>query len=157
MVLLIANEDRRKSSKKIKNQIESNLKCVVPGCDCPLTMFLGPNENKLCREHQIKQREYGGLARFDRIYTFHKVWECKCCGYNPQKDPWFDNPPVPWDNEAHKFRAMRATLVCDHIILRREGGKDTADNIQTLCQNCNAKKTNNKKDYLNKRDNPETS
>lgn len=139
--------DTRKSATAIRCQLEENIKCSVPGCDSPLTMFRGPNEGKLCREHQIIQREYGGLARIDRMYTFWKEWACNCCGYDPRNDPWFDNPPEPWDNEEHKLRAMRAMLVCDHIIRRSDGGTDTRENTQTFCQNCNAKKTINGKDY----------
>lgn len=29
----------------------------------------------------------------------------------------------------------------DHIIARKQGGKDTADNLQTLCDTCHARKS----------------
>jgi hypothetical protein len=146
--MLNPRDDVRKTATAIRHQIENNLKCMVLGCENPLTMFRGPSENKLCREHQIQLREYGGLARTDRLYTFFKNWVCEGCGYDPRKDPWFDNPPpTPWDDEEHKLRAMRAMLVCDHIIRRSDGGTDTKENTQTFCQNCNAKKTINEKDY----------
>ena len=94
------------------------------------------------------QREYGGPGRIDRIYTFHKEDACQSCGYDPRKDPWFDNPPLPWENEEHKLRAMRAMLVVDHIIRQADGGTDIRENTQTFCQNCNTKKSINSKDYL---------
>jgi len=142
------SEDRRKSARKLREQFEANLICSIPECGKPLTTYQGPHETKLCRDHQVMLREYGGMARMDRPYTFHKEMSCDCCGYNPFQDPWFDNPPVPWDNEEHKQRAMRAMLVVDHIVRQADGGKDTKENSQTFCHNCNSKKSMNNKDYL---------
>ena len=41
-------------------------KCVLDGCDQTLTHFRGPGDLSLCREHQIRLREYGGPGRTDR-------------------------------------------------------------------------------------------
>lgn len=95
--------------------------------------------------HWIQLREYGGTARMDRPYTFFKKWSCDWCGYDPRTDPWFDS--VTWDNEEHKLRTMRGTLVCDHIVRRSDGGSDEKENVGTKCQNCNSKKTIHEKDY----------
>ena len=142
------HSDLRKSGRELSEQFDANLTCTVPGCESPLTMFRGPNDKKLCREHQIMQREYGGLARIDRLYTFHKKWICDCCGYDPRIDSYFESPPIPWENEEHKLRAMRAMLVVDHIIRQADGGLDSKENTQTFCQNCNTKKSINSKDYI---------
>lgn len=145
------SQDVRKSAAVLKKQIEQNLKCKLEDCDNPLTMFTGPGANHLCRDHQLQQREYGGMGRHDRPWTFAREWCCDWCGYSPKEDPWFENPPIPFDDELHKARAMRNTLIADHIERKTDGGGHSKDNIQTLCQNCNAKKTALHKDYQRSR------
>jgi hypothetical protein len=141
-------DDKRKNANQLKHQIENKLTCTLEWCDRPLTMFRGPGDKRLCREHQLQQREYGGLGRYDRPHSFSREWTCSWCGYSPKDDPWFDNPPLPWDNEAHKIRAQRSMLIGDHGEIRKaDGGSDDKDNVQTLCRNCDAKKTVLHKDY----------
>jgi len=148
------NEIRSKDNLKLKTlsqlrkQIEEGHKCTLEFCNESLSEYEGPRSNYLCLEHQLMQREYGGLSRYDRPWTFSKEWICAWCGYNPKEDPWFKNPPIPFDNEAHKIRVQRGMLVGDHNEKRRiDGGSDDKDNVQTLCQNCNSKKTNMTHDY----------
>ena len=38
-------------------------------------------------------------------------------------------------------RAMRGVMHGDHIVLKSKGGKDTEDNINTLCVLCHMAKT----------------
>lgn len=133
----IASDDEPKSMKTIESQL--GLTCRVPGCSDFLTTFKGPGEAILCREHQISQREYGGLGRVDRLWTFAREWDCAWCKYNPKEDEWFSNQT--WQSEYHKHQAMRATLIGDHIVRRTDGGTDEKSNIQTLCVRCNGKKT----------------
>jgi 5-methylcytosine-specific restriction endonuclease McrA len=139
--------DVRKSAAKLKEQFEKKLCCTLDGCTQPLTTYKGPGDSKLCREHQIQQREYGGLGRVDRPWSFSREWSCAWCGYSPKDDPWFDNPPIPFDNEIHKSRVMRSTLIGDHEERKVEGGGHTKDNVQTLCRTCDGKKTALYKDY----------
>lgn len=139
--------DKVKSASKLKRQKDLGLTCTVKGCNNPLTRYEGPKSNSLCREHQIKQREYGGPGRIDRPWTFERKWSCDWCGYSPLKDPWFDNPPIPFDNEVHKNQVQRGTLVGDHIERKVDGGSDCSENVQTLCQNCNSKKTSLYRDF----------
>lgn len=146
--LRLPKDDQYKSGTVINEQISKNKICKLEDCNEPLTLFRGPGDKHLCREHQLAQREYGGLGRIDRLWTFSREWTCAWCGYNPKEDPWFKNPPIPFDDEVHKNRVMRTMLVGDHGDERRiDGGSDGKDNVQTLCQNCNAKKTSLYKDY----------
>lgn len=131
--------DKRKDAQTLKEQFEKDVRCKLSWCDEPLTKFKGPNDRHLCRGHQIKQREYGGLGRIDRPWTFSRKWVCDWCGYNPKEDLWFETQK--WDDEDHKLRTMRNMLVGDHKIRKADGGADDDTNVQTLCQNCNSKKS----------------
>lgn len=147
MSIRVPKDDKYKSPSVIARQLRENMKCSHPDCNEPLTLFRGPGQTSLCRMHQLEQVEYGGFGKASRLWTFSREWCCDWCGYSPLNDPWFNNPPIPFKNEAHKIRAMRATLVADHIIRRIDGGSDCKSNIQTLCQNCNVKKTTLYEDY----------
>lgn len=148
MQLRRPTDDRLKSLSKRTAIIEKGYKCTLSWCNNQLTHYEGPQSEKLCREHQLRQIEYGGLGKIRRPWTFNRGWYCDWCGYSPLTDPWFDNPPTPFDNEVHKNQVMRSMLVGDHKETRRaDGGSDYIDNVQTLCQNCNAKKTNLYKDF----------
>ena len=144
----LAENDQYKSGSVVKDQLSKNKKCLIEDCSHPITIRRGPGNNKLCRTHQLQQREYGGFGRIDRLWTFSREWTCSWCGYNPKNDPWFTHPPIPFENEVHKTRVMRSMLVGDHKTDRKvDGGSHGKSNVQTLCQNCNAKKTNIYKDY----------
>lgn len=145
-----ADDDKFKSASALKEQIDNNYRCKLEWCNNPLTNKKGPGEKHLCREHQVAQREYeNGLGRLDRPWTFSREWSCSCCGYSPKDDPWFKEQQ--WDNEAHMTTAMRSMLVGDHIVRQADGGTDDPNNVQTLCQNCNAKKTALNKDHQRSR------
>jgi len=140
-------KDKIKDASSIQEDEDCTRVCIVPECNSSLTFYKGPGNSKLCRDHQLKLREYGELARLDKLYSFVKKWSCDWCGYSPKTDPTFNTLPIEWDDEVHKVRGMRATLVADHIVRVADGGTDCADNVQTLCQNCNSKKTMLYKDY----------
>ena len=145
-------DDKRKPASRLKEQIENKSICMIDDCGKSLTMFRGPGDRRLCRDHQLQMREYGGMGRIDRPHSFSREWTCAWCGYTPKDDPWFDNPPIPWDDEAHKIRAMRSMLIGDHGEIRKaDGGSDGKDNVQTLCRCCDAKKTVLYKDYQRSR------
>lgn len=146
--LLCKSDLKRKSATKLKEQYEKKLTCKLDWCDNSLTMFEGPGAKHLCEEHQLQQREFGGLGRYDRPWTFSREWSCAWCGYSPKDDEWFDNPPVPFDNEVHKHQVMRSTLIADHLTRKVDGGTHDKTNIQTLCQTCNSKKTSLFKDFV---------
>jgi hypothetical protein len=142
------DDDKRKTGAKLKEQISQKLTCKLPYCNKPLTLFAGPGANHLCRDHQTQQREYGGMGRYDRPWSFSREWTCAWCNYSPKEDPWFDNPPVPFESEVHKNQAMRNTLIGDHLIRKADGGGHDKDNVQTLCRVCDAKKTALFKDFV---------
>lgn len=142
----LPTDDKRKSLSKVKEEIALGKTCCIDECDQPLTTYKGPGDKHLCREHQLMQSEYGGLGKLDRPHTFSREWCCEWCGYSPKDDPWFDQQV--WDDELHKLRAMRGTLIGDHNAIRKvDGGSDGKSNVQTLCRNCDAKKTMLNKDY----------
>ena len=142
------SSDKLKSGAEIKKQLDEDRRCTLSWCDNPITTMTGPNNKILCREHQIYQREYGHFGRVDRPWSFSKVWTCSWCGYNPHNDPWFSDKTIVWESEAHRNQTMRALMVGDHTIRKADGGKDDSNNIKTLCQNCNSKKSNLNKDFV---------
>ena len=104
----------------------------------------GPGSEVLCREHQLKQREYGGMGRIDRPHTFHRDWICSECGYNVLEDPRL----ADIEDEMTKRRVGRVLMHGDHHGERRaDGGDDSAENIKCLCVVCHAKKTILNEDY----------
>jgi len=62
----------------------------------------------------------------------------------PRVDPQFDDIEDPF----HKLRCMRGVMHGDHLERKSDGGKDIAQNIQTLCCRCHMIKTYKEKDYL---------
>lgn len=147
LVLHDPNNDILKNKYAILRNQKLNRTCTAPNCNNILTSYKGPGSQRLCREHQLTLREYGGLARMDRPWTFSRKWTCDWCGYNPKEDSFFDNPPIPFESELHKIQVQRTTLVGDHIERNIDGGSHCENNVQTLCQNCNAKKTSLYKDF----------
>jgi len=118
--------------------------CAIPGCCKPLTHMDGPGSDSLCREHQLYQREYGGMGRLDRPHTFHRTWSCSECGTNVLEDPRL----ADIEDEMIKRRVARILMHGDHHGERRaDGGDDSAENVKSLCFVCHAKKTVLNEDY----------
>ena len=125
---------------KTPTQINTDMgkSCKVGGCDNHVTAMQGPGQRSLCREHQLQQREYGGMGRVDRPHTFHRDWVCIVCNYNALDDPRLQDI----DDEMTKRRVARTIMHGDHSNIRKaDGGSDNADNIDSLCTVCHAKKT----------------
>jgi hypothetical protein len=136
------NWDKPKSLAQIKK--ERNSVCKIPGCGKHLTNMLGPGSEALCRDHQLKQREYGGMGRLDRPHTFHREWICSECGYEVLEDPRL----ADIEDEMTKRRVARVLMHGDHNGERKaDGGDDSAENIKCLCVVCHAKKTVINEDY----------
>jgi hypothetical protein len=133
--------DQPKSLSQLKK--EQGKVCSVPGCGKPLTHMQGPGSGVLCRDHQIQQREYGGLGRYDRPHTFHRKWVCDECGTNVLEDPRL----ADIEDEIVKRRVARILMHGDHQERQADGGDDTAANIRSLCYVCHAKKTVLNEDY----------
>jgi hypothetical protein len=142
--LRLADKDKLKSTSILKEQYRMNCKCNLEDCDNELTIFDGPGSDSYCREHQIQLAEYGGMGKADRPHTFYRGWVCECCKYDPRIDPQFDDIEDPF----HKLRCMRGVMHGDHLERKSDGGKDIAQNIQTLCCRCHMIKTYKEKDYL---------
>jgi hypothetical protein len=122
---------------------EQGKTCSIPGCGQPLTHMLGPGSESLCRDHQLEQREYGGMGRMDRPHTFHRKWVCEDCGYNPLEDPRL----ADIEDEMVRRRVGRILIHGDHQHRQADGGDDTAENIRSVCYVCHAKKTILSEDY----------
>jgi len=134
------------NDKKFKNISEkrATTQCVLDGCKQPLTHFQGPGSLQLCREHQIRQRHYGGPGRLDRPYTFWKKDSCESCGRQPSRD----NPRIASMKEPIKTTVGRMMLQVDHKTVRKHGG-DHPKNLITLCSECHQLKTYKNGDHLN--------
>lgn len=143
----LPRDDKRKSQFVIKRQLAQHLICCLDGCDNPLTHYEGPGSDSLCRPHQLKQREYGELGRLDRPHTFHRKWICDDCGKNIPEAVKKKFPNIEENDPILFNRLCRKRIIGDHIIRRADGGPDTAENIQTLCLDCDADKTIMNEDY----------
>jgi hypothetical protein len=141
------NKDKMKSHGVLKEQYRLQLKCRMEDCNDELTIFEGPGSDNYCRYHQLLLSDYpGGMGKADRPHTFYRNWVCADCGYDPRKDPAFDDI----EDEFHKAACMRATMEGDHQDLKSQGGADTKENIVTRCCRCHRIKTMKNKDYLKK-------
>lgn len=138
-----AADDQRKSAAVIKRQIKLGLTCCVEGCNQPISQMSGPGSDVLCRDHQLKQREYGGMGRYDRPHTFHRDWVCVECGYNVLED----HRLADITDEVVKRRVARVLMHGDHHERQADGGSDSALNVRSLCFVCHAKKTVINEDY----------
>lgn len=110
--------------------------CTLPFCNETSSKYKGAG-SRLCEYHQSQLREYGGLARMDRPYTFHKKRICECCGLDPWKHPMV----TQIDDELIRDSVARGMLIVDHLLTQRDGGCHSEHNVQTLCLNCNQMKT----------------
>tara|TARA_B110000977_G_scaffold139431_1_gene176955 strand:+ start:1402 stop:1851 length:450 start_codon:yes stop_codon:yes gene_type:complete len=145
MVKLRDRKDDVFKADKLMNE-QKGLKCKLMDCDKDITVMTGPGSNVLCRYHQLKCAEYGGMGKLDRLHTFYREWVCVDCKYDPREDPAFDGI----EDEYHKIACMRATLEGDHKELKSGGGDElhTKENIETRCCRCHRIKTMINKDYL---------
>jgi 5-methylcytosine-specific restriction endonuclease McrA len=129
--------DSKKSTECIKKQLRNKLTCSLEGCKKPISIYEGTGSDAFCRSHQLDQREYGGMGQRGRPYTFHRRLVCDMCGLDPADYIRKVVPGLEKSDSVKFSRAVRSLIVGDHIIRKTDGGKDTADNIQSLCQNCN--------------------
>lgn len=134
-------DDKLKSLSVIKRQHESGATCSIPGCCNPISNMTGPGSDLLCREHQLQQREYGGPGRIDRPHTFHRKWVCAHCGKDVSLAVREKYPDLEEENPKLFNRLCRNRIIADHIVRKADGGDDSADNIQSLCLDCNSDKT----------------
>jgi 5-methylcytosine-specific restriction endonuclease McrA len=134
--------DKPKSLLQIRKDLDKT--CKV--CGKPVSNFEGPGSDALCREHQIQQREYGGMGRIDRPHTFHRDWICDECGYNALEDPRL----ADITDEMTKRRVARVLMHGDHQHRQADGGDDSKDNVRSLCFVCHAKKTILNEDWRKK-------
>jgi len=141
------SKDKLKSSAVLKEQYRTAPTCMLEDCDNEISMYDGPGSNILCREHQLECVEYGGMGKPSRPHTFYRGWECNTCGYDPREDAAIMEIEDPY----HQLRVARGVMHGDHIELKSKGGKDTAENINTLCCRCHMIKTYKEQDYLGKK------
>lgn len=133
-----------KSNAWIKEQYQNPKYCMLEDCNREITPYKGAGEDVLCALHQSECVEYGGMGKPERPHTFYRGWECNTCGYDPRKDPAILEIEDPY----HQLRVARGVMHGDHVVLKSRGGKDTADNINTLCCRCHMIKTYKEQDYL---------
>ena len=117
-------------------------KCKIAGCDNHKTIYLGLRKNDLCEHHQRMLREYGGWARYDRPWSFHKKDYCEDCGHQPK-----NNPLIAHEDEHTKNILGRMMLDVDHIDMYKGDRYDPGspmnhpDNLRTRCKECHKIKT----------------
>lgn len=131
--------DKPKSLAQIRKELGKT--CSVPGCCKPLTNMEGPGSNKLCREHQLGQVEYGGPGKISRPHTFHRQWICVDCGKDVSVEVDKKYPGLQESAPDKFFRLCRNRIIGDHVIRRADGGDDTKENVQSRCLDCNSDKT----------------
>ena len=132
-------DEKYTDTKTINRRL--NTQCTLPGCENHLTLYKGPGTRLLCREHQLRMREYGGPGRLDRKWSFWKKDYCEECGHDPRNNVQL----------AHLDEPLRNTLAnmmlhVDHV---NAIGKDKysntdanhRDNLRTLCMECHMIKT----------------
>lgn len=124
--------ERVKQGYKGKKARPSIYKCNLEYCNEQRSQYKGIG-GRLCEHHQSLLREYGGPARTDRPWTFHKKKSCDCCGFTPWKHP----KVAMIEDELIRDRTAWGMLIVDHIHTQRDGGCDSPENTQTLCLNCN--------------------
>ncbi len=143
---LKAIKDRRNPANDMLKKATSLAICRVDGCKSHISEYNGPGSNTTCRKHQLLLREYGGNARLDRMWTFHKkdVCEGDKCGHDPMTNVRIQD--LPYDERRIVSRML---LHVDHI----DGDKSNNDpsNLQTLCMDCHEVKTLREGDYYNDR------
>jgi hypothetical protein len=137
------NKDPLKSGSVLTSQVRNDIVCKLEDCNEPLSIYEGPGSNCLCRTHQLECVEYGGMGKVERPHTFYRNWKCQDCGYDPREDPNILSIDDPFD----QLRVMRGVMHGDHIVRKSDGGKDTAENINSLCCRCHMIKTYKEKDY----------
>jgi hypothetical protein len=143
----LASDDIRKTPAIIKQQLKNQLVCCVDGCGKPISQMTGPGSNVLCRGHQLKQREYGGMGRYDRPHTFHRSWVCCDCGKDVSQEVNRKYPGLQESDPIMFNRLCRNRVIGDHKIRQADGGDDSAENVQSLCLDCNSDKTILSEDY----------
>jgi 5-methylcytosine-specific restriction endonuclease McrA len=121
-----------KSPATMKWYERDNITCDLEFCSEQKTKYKGRGSN-LCEHHQSLLREYGGPARQDRPWTFHKKKTCECCGHNPWKHPMVKKIK----DKLVRDRVANGMLIVDHIHTQRDGGGHGPENVQTLCLDCN--------------------
>jgi hypothetical protein len=137
------NKDKLKSQSILKEQCRLQCKCKLEDCDNDITIFDGPGSDGYCREHQLQLVEYGGMGKAERPHTFYRDWVCVKCGYDCRKDPDILEIEDPWD----QLVVMRTVMHGDHLHRKSDGGKDIAENIESLCCRCHMIKTAKEKDF----------
>jgi len=141
----LPEDDKRKSLTKIRNQQRLKLLCCIDKCGSPVSFWTGPGSDKLCRRHQIMQREYGGMGRYDRPHTFHRSWICSNCKTNILEDSRILESGL---DEKDQHAVARILMHGDHKIRPVDGGDNSAENVNSLCQVCHAIKTIKSKDHI---------
>jgi len=134
-------DDEPKKTSIVKRQIELGLVCSIPGCNNPLSTMTGPGSDRLCRIHQLAQREYNGTGRIDRLHTFHRKWTCDHCGKDAMSEVRKKYPALEEKDPKLFNRLCRNRTIADHKIRKADGGDDSESNIQSLCLDCNSDKT----------------
>ena len=135
------SKDQLKSHGVLKEQTRLKTLCCMDGCNNPLSIFEGPGSDILCRDHQLKLVEYGGVGKIDRLHTLHRKWVCDDCGVDVSAEVSNKYPTMETDNPKLFNRLCRNRIIADHQVRRADGGDDSEENIRSLCLNCNSDKT----------------
>jgi len=128
------DKDQMLSERSIQRR--GNRQCVLDGCNRPLTHYKGPCSQRLCRDHQLMLKQYGGPSRIDRPWTFWKKDHCEECGHMPSRD----NPKIAELGEAERSVVGMMMLHVDHVVANKTKNNHP-DNLRTLCQECHMLKT----------------
>jgi len=139
---LKAIKDRRNPSQDSLKKVTPTSICKVDECSNHVSEYTGPGSKSVCRKHQLMMREYGGNARLDRMWTFHKKDFCEGenCGHIPMNNVRIQS--LPYDE---RLVVSRMLLHVDHVDSNKNNNHPS--NLQTLCMDCHGVKTLRNKDY----------
>jgi len=104
-------------------------------------------EKKATKEYFVKGKTYSVKTTSQRYHVFAESLSCACCGLVGSKMMLdinftdFERNGRPHFNLYAVWGNCHVLMTKDHIVSKRNGGKDRLSNYQTMCVLCNSAKS----------------